>query len=86
MQFAHQVTAEGKKKKKVLSATLAYTGKTRRWKDEVIERGKAVYHPTHSPLREDLGIAGDYVPTHDLSLKKCSAKSQKVRVREEAEI
>lgn len=87
MQFAHQVTIRGQKK--VVSATLAYTEKTRRWKDEVMERGKAVYHPTHSPLGEDSehsGIAGDYAPTHDLSLKKCSAKSQKVKVREEAEI
>lgn len=66
--------------KKVVSATLAYTGKTRKWEDEVMERGKAVYHPTHSPLREDSeysGIAGDCVPTHNLSLKKCSTKSQK---------
>lgn len=46
-----------------------------------MERGKAVYHSTHSPLIEDFehsGTAEDYVPTHDLSLKKCSTKSQKV--------
>lgn len=72
-----------------MSATLAYTEKTRRWEDEVMERQKTVYHPTHSPLREDSEhseLAGDCVPTHDLFLKKCSAKSQKVKVREEAEI
>lgn len=32
---------------------LAYTEKTRRWKDEVMERRKAVYHSTRSPLLED---------------------------------
>lgn len=61
---------------------LAYTEKTRRWKDEVMERGKAVYHSTHSPLVvegfEHVGTAEDYVPTHDLALKKYSTKSWKV--------
>ena len=64
-----------------MSATLAYTEKTRRWKDEVMERWKVVYHFTHSPLVENFehsGTAEDYVPTHDLSLKKCSRKSRKV--------
>lgn len=74
-------------KKKVVSATLAYTEKTRRWKDEVMERVKAVYHSTPSPLVEDLehsGTAEDYIPTHDLSLKKVQCKvlksNRKVRV------
>lgn len=46
-----------------------------------MEKEKAVYHSTHSLLIEDLehsGTAEDYAPTHDLSLKKCSTKSQKV--------
>lgn len=82
MQFAHQVTT--RVGKKVAPATLAYTEKTRRWKDEVMERGKAVYHSTHSSLGEDFehsGTAEDYVPTHDLSLKKYSTKSRKVTAK-----
>lgn len=45
-----------------------------------MERQKAVYHPTHSPLREDSehsGIAGDCVPTHDLFFEEVQCKVSK---------